>query len=331
MARRPAQAAPTSPDASMRVVLIHGPEAFLRDAHLRALRSALEREHSDLQVATFSAGEADIADVLDEARSFALIAPHKLVIVSDADQLVAGEANRRIMERYAQSPADNATLALMSETWHKGNLDKHLAIFPCQPLNEGDALAWVIARAQREHAVTIERDAARLLIERLGTSLLRLDSELAKLAARHNPVNTDAVRSLVSRAREEIVWDMQAEILVGPPSASARKIRDAFEISRHPPVLVSYALMDLTRKLHAMSRGLADRIPPQQIAKSIRLWGDSGRAIESAARRIPPQRAAELLRRAVAQDAALKTGLGVPERGLERLAIEIAQATRPHR
>ncbi len=329
MARRPAK--PTRApklDASTRVALFLGKEAFVRDAHLANLRRALEQVHGEIQIARFRANEYEIADVLDEARSFGLMTAHKLIIVSDAADLVAGETNRRAMERYVQSPTESATLALLSDTWHKGKLDKMIAevgaIVPCEALGEPEALRWVEMRASKHHKVRIERDAARLLVERLGTSLQRLDSELAKLAADHPNIDEQAVRTLVGRTREEEVWGIQSDLLRARPAYAIAQVREALEISRHPPVLVSYAMTDLTRKLHAFARGLEERIPPAQLVKILRLWGGSARAIEEAARRIGPEPAARLFREAVATDAAIKSGLGKPERRLERLALQIA-------
>ncbi len=329
MARRPSSpAAPPALDATTRVALLVGKEPFVRDAHLQRLRQALEDAHGEVQIVRLRGSECEIADALDEARSFGLMVTHKLIVVSEAADLVTGESNRRAMERYVQSPTESATLALLSDTWHRGKLDKMIAavgaIVPCEALAEPDAMRWVEMRASKEHKVRIERDAARLLVERLGTSLQRLDSELAKLAADHPTIDESAVRSLVGKTREEEVWGIQSDLLRSRPGFAVAKIRDALEISRHPPVLVSYALTDLTRKLHARARGLDERIPPAQLAKTLRLWGGSGRAIEDAARRLDPSVAARLFREAIATDAAIKSGLGKPQRRLERLALQIA-------
>ena len=331
MARRPAKPAPTPTlDQNTRVALLVGKEPFVRDAHLQRLRQALEDAHGEVQIVRLRGSECEIADALDEARSFGLMVTHKLIVVSEAADLVTGESNRRAMERYVQSPTESATLALLSDTWHKGKLDKMIAdvgaVVPCEALAEPDAMRWVETRAIKEHKVRIERDAARLLVERLGTSLQRLDSELAKLAADHPTIDESAVRSLVGKTREEEVWGIQSDILRSRPGVAVAQIRDALEISRHPPVLVSYALTDLTRKLHAMARGLDERIPPAQLAKALRLWGSSGRAIEDAARRLGPSVAARLFREAIATDAAIKSGLGKPQRRLERLALQIASS-----
>ena len=327
------RAAPKQPlDTSTRVALLVGKEAFVREAHVQSLTRTLQKTHPGLQVVRLRAGETTIADTLDEARSFALLATHKLILVADANDLIAGESNRRAMERYCQSPTDAATLVLLADTWRKGKLDAMIAkvgaIVPCEALSHADTRRWVISRAKQAHGVPIEPDAAALLIERLGTSLMRLDTELAKLSAHASPIDRSAIESLVPMTREEVIWDIQGDVLAARPEHAARKIREALEVSRHPPVLACWALMDLARKLHAFSRGIDQGIPAPQLARTLKVWGAVGRPLESLARRIDPARAADLLRDAIDTDIALKSGLGDPARRLERLAISISLAAR---
>ncbi len=172
MAKRPAKsdssaaAPPATTEIALgpgcRVAIFHGPEVYLRTGYTEKLKQAVEQTGQDVQVMRFDGVTAQPADVLDECRSMALLAPYKIVIVDDADQFITpkrfqieedgnekgskkqpdiAEANRReaaamdekpkddgkrraMLERYAQSPCDNVTLVLRSEGWRKGNLDK---------------------------------------------------------------------------------------------------------------------------------------------------------------------------------------------------------------
>ena len=78
MARKPASSAAPL-DADARVVVLHGKDAHQRSEHTAALRKALEARDPDLDVLTFDGQSAKAADVLDECRSFGLMARHKLV------------------------------------------------------------------------------------------------------------------------------------------------------------------------------------------------------------------------------------------------------------
>ncbi len=331
MPRRSAAPSPNL-DASTRVCLLVGKETLVRDEHLRTLRTALEADHGEVQIVRFRAGECELPDILDEARTAGLLCPHKLVIVSEAQDIVSGDGARRAMERFCTSPPETATLVLLADTWRKGKLDalieKAGAIVRCEGLSHADTLRWIPARARTAHGATIEPDAARLLLDRLGTNLQELDTHLAKLADASQTITSEMVDRLVAKSREEIVWDLQTRLLASPPDQAAQGVREALTISRHPPVLVSYALMDLTRKLCVLSRAIDDRIPSAQASKGLRLWGPSARLIEQAARTLGADRCSRLFDKAVRLDAGLKSGHPDPERALERLALAISTEAR---
>lgn len=316
----------------MRVVILHGKEAFLRGVWADQMRELLEAEHGAVDVLHFDGAGCSIAEVLDEVRSFGLMCAHKMVVVDQADQLVK-EANRPLIERYAASPSEGATLVLRAERWHPGKLDKLVAkvgaVIKCDAIADHQAINWALKRAPKQHGVAIERDAAQLLVQRLGVDLARLDSELGKLAAgADGSITRSAVVEMVGLSREEAVWSIQEDLLVGDAQRAVGRLREAVEVSRHPTVLISYAFVDLARKVHSMARGVDQGQDVRTLAKTLKLWGPSGKLIERAARTMGPARAAGLLRACVDADAASKSGRGEPVSLLERLAIRFALETR---
>lgn len=329
MAKRPAEAARPL-DASCRVVLLHGPDDFLRAEYTAKLKEALQAIHPDLDTLRFEGAAAKAADVLDECRSFGLMRQHKLVIVEQADQLVK-EANRPLFEKYAESPAEDATLVLRADKWYPGNLDKLIAkvgsVIKCDEVSEPQALNWSIARAKKRHDATLEPDAARLLIERVGAQLGRIDSELAKLATAAGPggsITREAVAAAVGATREEEAWAIQQTLLSGDTEATLRQLRDIIEVSRQSEAAVSWAVIDLLRKLHAASAGLRAGRKPFDLIKALKLWGPSADTVMNAARQVEPDRARRLFLAAVEADTRQKTGLSDPLRSLESLVVGLA-------
>ncbi|MEO0631064.1 MAG: DNA polymerase III subunit delta, partial [Planctomycetota bacterium] len=262
-------------------------------------------------------------------------------VADNADQLIKGDA-RPLMERYAESPVDAATLVLRCDTWNRGNLDKLITgaggeIVKCEDLPVAQALAWATSRATEAHGVKLARDAGQLLIERVGGDLGRIDSELAKLAVEAPPAGKDKpgtitaeqVGELVGMTREEQVWSIQELILTAGPEELLGQLRVILDNAKQDQTVVTfYAAMDLCRKLHAAARGFEQRANPADIAKRLKLWGPSRDAILGIARRIDPNEAAALLTRAVDADRRSKSGLGKPTRTLEMLSLEIAGRSR---
>lgn len=324
--------APPALDASARIVLLRGKEPFLHAQHTDTLRQALTTAHGEVDVIHFDGDRADAADVLDECRSFGLLAAHKLVVLDDADQLIR-EATRPLFEKYAENPCEGATLVLRSTTWRPGKLDKLIQkigkIVKCEPFRPAQAVRWVVDHAKSAHGVKIGRDAAALLVERVGTGLGRLDSELAKLAVGKASVSVSDVVELVGATREQEFWSIQAPMLSGQPGETLAHLRSILENApRDAYVPVTYACVDLARKLHAASRLSAQGAKGREIIKRLNLWGPSTDPILAVSQRLHPRVAAQLLQAAVRADLEQKTGVGKPARTLEILALRFARLVR---
>ncbi len=322
-------------DASVRIAVLYGKEEYLQREFTAKLKTAVEEAHGEVDVLRFDGETAAVADVLDECRSFGLMTQAKLVVVDKADQFVKGDS-RPLIERYAEHPSEAATLVLRSEVWHKGKLDKLIEagggiVHKCDSASVQQAVGFAIARCRKRYDATIAPDAAALLVERTGTNLSRIDSEVAKLAlaaGSGGAITRALVGELIGLSREEQVWDIQQEILSGEPARAVRKLHELYETARDPrdiEVPLAYALMDLGRKLTLIAAAQEQGENTRALAQEIRLWGDGERLVGAAARRAGLHAVARLFDRAVVGDARSKSGFGTHGSALERLAVEICE------
>lgn len=338
----------TGPDlgAHTRVALFTGKERFLQDVYTQTLREALERTHGEVTVVRFDGATAAPADVLDECRSYSLMGGFKLVVVDQADAFVKGGDDepprtgragpRQVLEAYAASPADSATLVLRAETWHPGNLDKAIAkvgcVIKCERPTDDEAAKWAYRRCKARHGAEIDPRAAMLLVEHLGADLGRIDSELAKLAVAvagagggdGGTITVERVEAMVGVSREDEFWAIQAALLTGDAAAGLEKLRELVEVSRHDPVPITFSCIDLARKLHGAACMMERGVPEAGIAGRLKLWGSTRFTILEAARRMGRARAAKLLQHAVKTDVHLKSSMGEPVRNLELLTLRFA-------
>lgn len=105
-------------DATVRMLVLYGPEDMFKRAKLDELREALRAEHGEIEAFTFDGVSAALADVFDEVRGYSLMQTYKLVIVDNADEFT--KSHRDALDRYADNPVDHATLVLRAEKWNKG-------------------------------------------------------------------------------------------------------------------------------------------------------------------------------------------------------------------
>lgn len=335
MARRSTASSKSSEaalDASTRVLVLHGPEEMIQREHLDRLRAALAKAHGELPPVTFDGPSAPLADVLDELRTYSLLQSYKLVVVEQAEEFV--RRHREALERYVQSPVDQATLVLRSDTWRPGNLDKLVAkvgaVIKCESLSEGDARQWVLDRAASRHGREIQADAAAKLVSRVGVDLLKLDSELGKLAAMpgEGSIGPAMVQEMVGQSSEDKAWAVQEAILSaldGNARANARqrgqavlgKLHELVDLAGQDEVPVTYAVADLMRKL---SLGMALKqqgVTGFALTKAVGMWGPGQQPFLNVVNRLDPARAGRWFDRIIEADRRTKTGLGDAMRNLE--------------
>jgi DNA polymerase III delta subunit len=130
---------------------------------------------------------------------------------------------------------------------------------------------------------------------------------------------------MVGFTREETVWQIQDLMLRADLETVLAKINDLLTVSKVPPILARFAMIDLARKLHGVSAGFAAGTPQASLDANLKLWGGMKPTVVNAARRADRGRLADLLRESVEADLAAKSGGTTDEvRSIERLAVRFA-------
>jgi DNA polymerase-3 subunit delta len=342
--KKAAELDPAKLGTDTRVLVLAGPEAFLRRAFTERLKEAVEAAGESPEVVRFDGGEHLIGDVLDECRSFSLMGGYKIVVVDEAHLLVEKD-NRPIIERYAQSPSEGCTLVLRSEKWTPGKLGPMIdavgGMIRCDPLPPGRAAGWVKSRVAKRLGVEIDDEAAIALVQRVGVDLHTLSSEMHKLAASAGAgadgagggkggggarVTLADVEQLTGKTREEELWAVQSRVLSGDAEVAVGYLRELLGVSRVDPVPIRYAFADMARKLHGVARGVAEGKSPAQAAQPLKLWGEARTMIEQRGARLTERAAADLLRAALETDLAGKSTSGDEQTALEALSLRFCAA-----
>ena len=322
-------------DATVRVLILHGPEQMLQRERLAELRDAMAEAHGEVETLHFDGESATLADVLDEVRSFGLMQQHKIVIVDKAESFVS--THRAALERYAEGPVDHATLVLKSDTWRAGNLDKKVAKvgakIECKPLSTAAATAWLVKHAAEAHHRKLERQAAGMLVGHIGCSLMRLDSELGKLVLlveADQPITLELIEQVVGRGSDDAAYVVQDAVLNSLVARQHRAgvaitgVHEVIDIAGQPAVLVAYFIADVVRKLYEAWHMKAQGISEGQIAKDLKLWGERQQTFMKVLRSLDEPTLAMLLDRIIALDRRAKSGYGETVRNLECFCVELA-------
>ena len=303
------------------VYALVGPDPFLQ---LMKLGEVLRDLPKDVQRVDADGERAELADVLDELRSFAMFGGGKLVVVRDADAFLS--RFREQLEEYVASPSDSGTLVLRLSSLPRNQriykaIEKVGKVEDCSPPR--DLARWVSDRSKSAHKVTLEGDAARMLVELVGADLGRLDNELAKLAidAEGGKVGPQKVAQTVAFQREQEMWDMTNALAAGDAAEALRRWRHLIQLDPSAEfravTWLGMWLEDVGTVL-ASKRGAGpgvgkltwkykDRLP--QFLKTTERMGPSGYA-----------RALDLLAEVDHQS---KTGVGDAASNVERFILEL--------
>ncbi|MEM7754968.1 MAG: DNA polymerase III subunit delta [Planctomycetota bacterium] len=324
--------------ASTTLALLLGQDLGLQSERLAEIKNTLEAAHGEIEQFRFDGTTATPAEVLDECRSFGLMSGHKLIVVDDADRFLIQD-HRPPIERYCEAPSDGATLVLRAPGLNTPKLVKLIAandngvIRECNALSIPQAVSKLKDLAKAERA-SIDRDAAELLVARVGTDLGRLTMETAKLATAASAVDpkapvitADLIYELAGEGfhRDDYWFRIKSAIATGNPDLALRTTRDIID---NAPSNTAVALVMSTAQFAVGVHAAATGVAGFPLKKATGLWSDDHalRALTQATKRVGGSTTIDLMDDAIDADRRCKSGLGNANRTMERIALRLASS-----
>src|SRR5580700_7526168 len=178
-------------------ILLYGEEPYLRDACRGLLIERYVPEASRTwAVSRYSAGRGETQAALDQAQTMAMLSPQQVVFLEDAEAIEKlGEKNRdeavATLDAYLGNPAPFTVLVIeatgLDQRMKLGKLlaEKTLVVECGLGENQGERQASAIAFARaigNDEGVEFEKGAAEDLAEFVAADLMRLKTEIVKLA-----------------------------------------------------------------------------------------------------------------------------------------------------
>jgi DNA polymerase-3 subunit delta len=218
---------------------------------------------------------AELAEVLDECRCFAMFGGTKVVVVQMADAFIT--KYRESLEDYAMKPSDSSVLVLRlaslpaNQRIYKA-ISKTGIIEKCEPPK--DLAKWIIDRGKSSHQIAVGLDAAKLLADYVGDDLARLDNELAKLALTvdDGKIKATDIAAGVAFQREQQMSEMVNAVAAGKPAEAVQRWRRLLQMDSSTEFrAVTWLAIWLTnaRKALAMKRQGMNAFA---ITSALRIW-----------------------------------------------------------
>jgi DNA polymerase-3 subunit delta len=205
----------------------------------------VEEDLRPFNVERLYGGETKVDALLDAASTLPMMAPRRVVVVSEAERLLmpkreskASEAEQERLEAFIKDPPSHATVVLVC-----GPLDRRRRVIQlllkvahvvdCGTIeSEADAQRWVKTRAAREK-ITLEPAAAAELVARAGLDVARLRAGFDRLtlyAMGQSTITLEDVRQTVSAGPEaQADWGIANAIQRNDVREALRELGLAFE------------------------------------------------------------------------------------------------------
>jgi len=312
-------------DSIKPVYVLHGRDAFLLDSHRhRIVEQIIGDADPQVCVSTFDA-TVELAAILDELRTLPFLAPHRVVVIRDADAFVA--ANRRALEAYLAQPTRTASLLLLVASWPSNtNLYKRVkkigVTIECSVKGRGE-LQSRLTEAVERRGKKINRDAAELLAQWVGENLAVLDGEIEKLSLYvedRKTITAADVGAVVVASAGPAAFALTNALTAGDAGQALEALDGILNVRGEEFKVMGLIAWHLRRVLTAQqlhSRGgspekvLPYNMPPRQ-----------KQAFHALLRRREPKTLQKDFRRLIATDLAMKSGAD-PAAALQQLVVEL--------
>lgn len=270
--------APTSA-ALAPLTLVTGPEEFLAERAVVAVRQAVRRLDPEAELSETGADQLTMA-TLGELAAPSLFSTTRCVVVRRLEDLP--EESVPGLVDYAAAPADDVVLVLVHSGGSKGSgtltkLRRLATVVEVKtaPLKGRELQGFVVAEL-RTSGVRIADDAAEHLVRAIGQDLRSLAAAAAQLASDFDgaPITLEMAKRYFAGRAEAKSFSVADAAMSGRTARALEELRWALETGT-PPVLVTSAMAGSLRslaKLTGAPRGLREQelarelgVPPWKI------------------------------------------------------------------
>ena len=320
-------------------LLLLGEEAYLRDACRALLMERFVPEAARAwAVSRYSADRGETGAALDQAQTMAMLSPRQVVFLEDAEAIdKLGEKDRdetvALLDSYLSNPAPFTVLVVEADALdQRMKLGKLLAektlVVDCglgEELGERLATAVMMARTiAKEQGVEFEKGAAEDLAEFVAADLMRLKTEIEKLAtyvAGRKQIRREDVGALVVSEKTTTVWEL-ADLLASRQSNKALEFLNRLLRDGEEPLSMLGAITWMYRKLIEASevKGAANG---WQAARALGMRPEQAELALQSARKMSKSRLLQGLAALRRADDRLKGGREDARAVMEFLVVEL--------
>ena len=260
--------------------VIFGEDAFLVSKECEEMLDAmLQPEQRAMALYEPKAEEARIADVLDELRTLPFLTPKRVVLIKGAESFIKANADQ--LGTYLDDPSPSGILILTVTSWDKRTrfhkkIQAAGALIEIAKMYSNQMPAYVAAYAQQNHAIRLDTQCCRFLVELVGDDPGRLCSEMDKLAifvAPKKTVTFQDIEQLIGKNRMFDAFGVIDSINAGQMGPALGRLRKMFQADKSTEYSVVGAFGYHFRRLFRAKAMIEKGTSPQQAATKAGVFG----------------------------------------------------------
>lgn len=318
------------------IYCLYGPERYLVDQCLEALRSATlgTSAGTSLNHDVFEMRESGLGAALTAAQTLPMFAKRRLVVAKGIDEVKAEELEP--LAAYVSDPNPTTCLVLVGDkidgrlrTFTVLRKAGYLHEFP--RLRDRELGGWIIREASARQ-ITIEPNAVFALVEAAGSDLGRLAQSLEQLrlyvGSGEQRVRRSDVEELIAETRERGVFELMRAIGEGDVGRSLELLANMLR-NREAPLKIQFMLMRQLRQIWRAKELAAAGVTRPQMASALGMPPFFLDDVLVPARRMSEAALRRSFHRLYQADRSLKSSRIAPEVQISRLVERLAREASP--
>ena len=212
-----------------------GDEVFFRDRCRAALlQHVIPADLREFSLHDLDLSDVSVAEILDRAQTPSLMAPFQVFFIRGVKALYGRGSHKEefaAIEQYCKNPNPNAVLIFVADHLSitadarrmdmqdrdryeriRETLGECCGIVELARVDEGDGMRWVLEHAAAQSpAVKMDQDAARELVDALGSDMMLVANELEKLmlyVGEKRQITLGDVETMVLAAKQRSLYEL---------------------------------------------------------------------------------------------------------------------------
>jgi DNA polymerase-3 subunit delta len=323
-------------------LLLVGADAYLRDLCRAKLVDAYVAEGTrDWGVRKFSAEDDDISEILGQAQTMPMLAPHQVIFVSDVQAWERlGDDSRdslvKQISEYLDNPAPFTVLvfeaAALDQRMRLAKMfaEKTVTVsveLSTDPAERARLAVPLSLEMARELGATLDQDAAEELCDILNGELAAIRTEIEKLssyAGERRKITRADVDLLVISARKYEVWDLAGMLAERQPAQALAFLDKLLRDGEPAPALLGALAWTFRKLLEAQE--LPASTNGWQAASRLKMRSDAAERAVRQSRKFPKSQLTNGLAALYEADSRLKSGGTTQRAVMEFLVTQLASS-----